>query len=100
MEPAEGSDEHGFIGWVLARGRFWCRKSLTTGIGEAPMPSQCHRCRRQPPQVPQFNLFGDQDLGPLWRQLPPAIRLAVTKLMYGSVSDRAIEVGRVERHYR
>ena len=60
---------------------------LTTGIGEAPMPSQCHRCRRQPPQVPQFDLFGDQDLGPLWRQLPPAIRLAVTELMVRLLSE-------------
>lgn len=51
------------------------------------MPSQCHRCRRQPVQVPQFDLSGDRDLGPLWRYLPPAIRLAMTELMARLLSD-------------
>ena len=61
---------------------------LATRIGEPPMPSPCHRYRRQPLQVPQFDLFGDQGLGPLWRQLPPATRVTVTELMVRLLSER------------
>jgi hypothetical protein len=45
------------------------------------MPSQRRGSRRQLSQVVQFSLFDNHQAGPQWRQLPPAIRLAVTELM-------------------
>ncbi|HEY6456043.1 MAG TPA: hypothetical protein VIY90_12275 [Steroidobacteraceae bacterium] len=51
------------------------------------MPSQRRGSRRGLPQVAQFNLFDDQELGPQWRQLPPATQLMVTDLMVRLLSE-------------
>lgn len=51
------------------------------------MPSQCRGSRRQPLQVVQFSLFDNQQVGPQWRQLPPATRSAVTELMVHMLSE-------------
>jgi hypothetical protein len=63
------------------------RGVIATRIGEAPMPSQRHSLRRRLPQVVQFGLFDDQQVGPQWRQLPLATRLAVTELMARLLSE-------------
>lgn len=51
------------------------------------MPSQCRGSRRRPLQVVQFSLFDNQQVGPQWRQLPPATRSAVTELMVHMLSE-------------
>ncbi len=51
------------------------------------MPSLRRGSRRQVPQVVQFTLFDDQQVGPQWRHLPPATRLAVTDLMVRLLSE-------------
>ena len=51
------------------------------------MPSQCRGSRRRPLQVVQFSLFDNQQVGPQWRQLPPATRSAVTELMVQMLSE-------------
>ena len=63
------------------------RGALATRIGEASMPSQRRSLRRRLPQVVQFGLFDDQQVGPQWRQLPRATRLAVTELMARLLSE-------------
>ena len=50
------------------------------------MRSQRHDSKRQLPQV-QFVLFDNQQVGPQWRQLPLATRLAVTELMVRLLSE-------------
>ena len=51
------------------------------------MPSQRRSSRRQPLHVVQFSLFDNQQVGPQWRQLPPATRSAVTELMVHMLSE-------------
>jgi len=51
------------------------------------MATQRRGSRRRRPQVVQFGLFDDQRVGPQWRQLPPATRLAVTELMVRLLSE-------------
>jgi len=51
------------------------------------MPSQRRSSRRRLPQVVQFGLFDDQQVGPQWRQLPPSTQLAVTELMARLLSE-------------
>lgn len=51
------------------------------------MPSQRRGSRRRLPQVVQFSLFDDQQVGPQWRQLPSATRSAVTELMVYLLSE-------------
>jgi hypothetical protein len=59
------------------------------------MPSQRRGSRRQLPQVVQFSLFDNQQVGPQWRQLPPTTRLAVIELMVHLLSEHR----RSERPY-
>jgi hypothetical protein len=63
------------------------RGILATRIGEAPMASQRRGSRRRLSQVVQIGLFEHQPVGPQWRQLPPATRLAVTELMVRLLSE-------------
>ena len=51
------------------------------------MRRQCCGYRKQPPQVPQLDLFGEQDPGPQWQQLPLATRSTVTDLMVRLLSE-------------
>jgi hypothetical protein len=51
------------------------------------MPSQRRGSRRRLPQVVQFSLFDNQQVGPQWRQLPPSTRSAVTELMVHLLSE-------------
>jgi hypothetical protein len=59
------------------------------------MPSQRRGSRRQLPQVVQFSLFDNQQVGPQWRHLPPTTRLAVIELMVHLLSEHR----RSERPY-
>jgi len=63
------------------------RGTFATRIGEGSMPSQRRSSRRRLPQAIQFGLFDDQQVGPQWRQLPAATRLALTELMARLLSE-------------
>jgi hypothetical protein len=55
------------------------------------MPSLHRGFGTQRPQVLQFNLFDHQHVGPQWRHLPPATRLAVSDLMVRLLSEHRSE---------